>query len=82
MLTGANATEQILSGLSMTGARGVERERHGSRLTYAIQDSTVPNARSSASCALRTSSQLSIIHRSLITEKYVESGRPVLLQIN
>ena len=30
------------------------------------------------SCALRTSSQLSVIHRSLITEKYVESGRPVL----
>ena len=48
------------------------------KLTYAIQDSMVPNARSSASCALRTSSQLSIIHRSLIAEKYVESGRPVL----
>jgi hypothetical protein len=71
MLTGAHATKQILSSLSMTGARGAQREQGGSRLTYAIQGSTVPNVRSSASCALRTTSQLSTIHRSLITEKYV-----------
>jgi len=58
------------------------RVRDGSKLTYAIQDSTVPNARSLASCAFRTSSQLSIIHRSLIAEKYVESGRPVLHRRN
>jgi hypothetical protein len=81
VLTCAHATEQILPSLLVTGdAQGYHREPGGSKLTYAIQDSTVPNARSSASCALRTSSQLSIIHRSLIAEKYVESGRPVLRQ--
>ena len=38
----------------------------------------MPNMRSSSSCAFRTFSWWSIIHRSLIAEKYVEIGRPEL----
>ena len=73
VLTCAHANRQILYSLSMTGALAgwLKTDARNQRL----------DATSLASHALRTSSQLSIIHLSLIAEKHIKGGREVLHHI-